>query len=110
MLDSPHTPAPMLMRGNALVLKTPVENAPRTSVEKHLSWSPDIPPAARFPFNRSSPAEYQLAVVAGCVDARRCLVLAGHVAPTGSLNGMRRSEKTEVLDEGNGQKSKRSRG
>ena len=38
MLDSPHTSAPMLMRGNALVLKTPVENAPRTSVEKHLSW------------------------------------------------------------------------
>ena len=49
MLDSPHTSAPMLMRGNALVLKTPVENALRTSVEKHLSWSSDIPPAARFP-------------------------------------------------------------
>jgi hypothetical protein len=48
MLDSPHTLAPMLMRGNALVLKTPVENAPRTSIEKHLSWSPDIPPAAHF--------------------------------------------------------------
>ncbi len=48
MLDSPHTSAPMLMRGNALVLKTPVENAPRTSVEKHLSWSSDIPPAARL--------------------------------------------------------------
>ncbi len=31
----------MLMRGNALVLKTPVENAPRTSIEKHLSWSSD---------------------------------------------------------------------
>jgi len=28
MLDPPHTSAPMLMRGNALVLKTPVENAP----------------------------------------------------------------------------------
>jgi hypothetical protein len=42
MLDSPHTSVPMLMRGNALVLKTPVENAPRTSIEKHLSWSPDI--------------------------------------------------------------------
>jgi hypothetical protein len=37
MLDSPHTSAPMLMRGNTLVVKTPVENAPRTSVEKHLS-------------------------------------------------------------------------
>ncbi len=30
-----------------MVLKTPVENAPRTSIEKHLSWSPDIPPATR---------------------------------------------------------------
>ena len=49
----------MLMRGNALVLKAPVENAPRTSIEKHLSWSPDIPPAARFPLHRSRPAEYQ---------------------------------------------------
>ena len=29
--------------------KTPVENAPRTSIEKHLSWSSDIPPAERFP-------------------------------------------------------------
>ena len=59
MLDSPHTSMPMLMRGNAMVLKTPVENAPRTSIEKHLSWSSDIPPAARFPLHRSRPAEYQ---------------------------------------------------
>ena len=59
ILDPPHTSAPMLMRGNALVLKTPVENAPRTSIEKHLSWSSDIPPAARFPLHRSRPAEYQ---------------------------------------------------
>ena len=59
MLDSPHTSAPILMRGNALVLKTPVENAPRTSIEKYLSWSSDIPPAARFPLHRSRPAEYQ---------------------------------------------------
>ena len=51
MLDPPHTSAPMLMRGDALVLKTPVENAPRTSIEKHLSWSSDIPPAARFPLS-----------------------------------------------------------
>jgi hypothetical protein len=57
MLDSPHTSAPMLMRGNALVLKTPVENAPRTSIEKHLSWYPDTPPAAHFPLHRSRPAE-----------------------------------------------------
>jgi hypothetical protein len=28
----------MSMRSNALVLKKPVENAPRTSIEKHLSW------------------------------------------------------------------------
>ena len=41
------------------MLKTPVENAPRTSIEKHLSWSPDIPPAACFPLHRSRPAEYQ---------------------------------------------------
>ena len=47
------------MRGNALVLKTPVENAPRTSIEKHLSWSPDIPPALPFPLHQSRPAEYQ---------------------------------------------------
>jgi hypothetical protein len=59
MLDSPHTSAPMLMRVNALLLKTPVENAPRTSIEKHLSWSPDIPPAAHFPLHRSRPAESQ---------------------------------------------------
>ncbi len=59
MLDPPHKSAPMLMRGNALVLKTPVENAPRTSIEKHVSWSPDIPPASRFPLHRSRPAEYQ---------------------------------------------------
>jgi len=44
MLDSSHTSVPMLMRGNALVLKTPVENAPRTNVEKHLSWSSDWSP------------------------------------------------------------------
>jgi hypothetical protein len=44
-LDQPHTLATMLIRGNALVLKTPVKNAPRTSIEKHLSWSSDIPPA-----------------------------------------------------------------
>ncbi len=39
MLDPTHTSVPMLIRGNALVLKTPVENAPRTSIEKHLSWT-----------------------------------------------------------------------
>jgi hypothetical protein len=59
MLDPPYTSAPMLMRGNAVVLKTPVKNAPRTSIEKHLSWSSDIPPAVRFPLHQSRPAEYQ---------------------------------------------------
>jgi hypothetical protein len=33
--------------------KTPVENAPRTNVEKHLSLSSDIPPATRFPPHQS---------------------------------------------------------
>ena len=58
MLDSPYTSEPMLMRGNALVLKTPVETAPRTSVEKHLLWSSDIPPATPLTLHRSRPAEY----------------------------------------------------
>jgi hypothetical protein len=48
MPDSPHTLASMLMRGNALALKNTCRNAPRTSVEKHLSWSSDIYPAARW--------------------------------------------------------------
>jgi hypothetical protein len=38
--------------------KTPVENAPRTSIEKDLSWFSDIPPASRFPPHRSRPAGY----------------------------------------------------
>jgi hypothetical protein len=49
-------------------LKTPVENAPRTSVEKHLSWSSDIPPAARLPLHRSRPAEYQRSARRGAVS------------------------------------------
>jgi hypothetical protein len=62
MLASTHTLVPMLMQGNALVLKTPVENALRTgicSIEKHLSWFSDIPPAVLFPLHRLRPAEYQ---------------------------------------------------
>jgi hypothetical protein len=44
---------------NALVLKkTPVENAPRTSIAKHLSLSSDIPPAEQFPPHRSRAAGY----------------------------------------------------
>jgi hypothetical protein len=58
------------MRGNALVLKTPVENATRTSIEKHLSWSSDIPPAARFPLYRSRPAEYQLLLQLSLLQTR----------------------------------------
>jgi hypothetical protein len=40
MLDSPHTSAPMLVRVNALVLKTPVENAPRTSILRNTCYGP----------------------------------------------------------------------
>ena len=48
MSDSPHTSAPMVMRGRALVLKNTCRNASSTSVKKHLSWSPDIHPTARW--------------------------------------------------------------
>ena len=44
MPDSPHTSAPMVMQGRALALKNTCQNASGTSVEKHLSWSPDIHP------------------------------------------------------------------
>jgi hypothetical protein len=58
MLDPPHTLSSMLMRGISLVLKTQVESAPRTSIEKHLSWSSDIPPAESFPLHRSRATAY----------------------------------------------------
>ena len=48
MPDSPHTSAPMVMQGRALALKNTCQNASSTSVEKHLSWSPDIHPTARW--------------------------------------------------------------
>ena len=48
MPDSPHTSAPMVMQGRALALKNTCQNASGTSVEKHLSWSPDIHPTARW--------------------------------------------------------------
>jgi len=48
MPDSPHTSAPMVMHGRALALKNTCQNASGTSVEKHLSWSPDIHPTARW--------------------------------------------------------------
>ncbi len=62
----------MLMRCNELVLKTPVENATRTSIEKHLSWSSDIPPASHFPLHLSRPAKYQpnLQPATVCVESR----------------------------------------
>jgi len=95
MLDSPHTSAPMLMRGNALVLKTPVENAPRTSVEKHLSWSSDIPPAARLTLHRSRPAEYQPKPTNPPLSARR----AGrerHDDESDDDEGVQRAEHAKV--------------
>jgi hypothetical protein len=75
MLDSPHTSAPMLMRGNALVLKTPVENAPRTSVEKHLSWSSDIPchgPRTNKPtlFKVTEPSSVPYRAPSACAKSR----------------------------------------
>ena len=47
----------MLMQRNALALKNTCRNAPRASVEKHLSWSSDISPAARAPVNIKCGAE-----------------------------------------------------
>ena len=48
MPDLPHTSAPMVMQGRALALKNTCRNASSTSVEKHLSWSPDMHPTARW--------------------------------------------------------------
>ena len=48
MPDLPHTSTPMVMQGRALALKNTCQNASSTSVEKHLSWSPDIHPTARW--------------------------------------------------------------
>ena len=48
MPDLPHTSAPMVMHGRALALKNTCRNASSTSVEKHLSWSPDMHPTARW--------------------------------------------------------------
>ena len=48
MPDSPHTSTPMVMQGRSLALKNTCQNASSTSVEKHLSWSPDIHPTARW--------------------------------------------------------------
>ena len=73
----------MLMRGNALVLKTPVENAPRKGIEKHLvhlSWSSDIPPAARFPLHRSRPAE----LTSGARQSLRALVMQSSAPAPGA--------------------------
>ena len=85
----------MLMRGNALVLKTPVGNAPRTSVEKHLSWSSDIPPAERLTLHRSRPAEYQPKLTNPPPSARR----AGrerHDDESDDDEGVQRAEPAKV--------------
>ena len=102
MLDSPHTSAPMLMWGkwvNTLVLKTPVKNAQRTSIEKHLTRSLDIPPAGRFPPHRSRPAGYppnrQPATVGeeergwrGTTSSRTTTGRAPELSPTKSLSAL----------------------
>ncbi len=58
MFDSPHTSAPMLMRGNALVFEKHLSNmlrepALRNTCHGPRTSLPDIPPAARFPSHRS---------------------------------------------------------
>ena len=44
---SPSPPAHSFIIGPAVI-----NTHPRTSIEKHLSWSPDIPPADRFPLHQ----------------------------------------------------------
>ena len=73
MSDSPHTSAPMVMQGRALVLKNTCRNASSTSVKKHLSWSPDIHPTARWvpsTPHRSRPAGYPPTRQPGAVGAK----------------------------------------
>ena len=73
MSDSPHTSAPMVMRGRALVLKNTCRNASSTSVKEHLSWSPYIHPTARWvpsTPHRSRPAGYPPTRQPGAVGAK----------------------------------------
>ena len=81
MSDSPHTSAPMVMRGRALVLKNTCRNASSTSVIKHLSWSPDIHPTARWvpsTPHRSRPAGYPPNRQPGAVGAKERECNVGH--------------------------------
>ena len=81
MSDSPHTSAPMVMQGRALVLKNTCRNASSTSVKKHLSWSPDIHPTARWvpsTPHRSRPAGYPPTRQPGAVGAKERECNVGH--------------------------------
>ena len=81
MSDSPHTSAPMVMQGRALVLKNTCRNASSTSVKKHLSWSPDIHPTARWvpsTPHRSRPAGYPPTRHSGAVGAKERECNVGH--------------------------------
>ena len=81
MSDSPHTSAPMAKRGRALVLKNTCRNASSTSVKKHLSWSPDIHPTARWvpsTPHRSRPAGYPPTRQPGAVGAKERECNVGH--------------------------------
>ena len=81
MPDSPHTSAPMVMQGRALALKNTCQNASGTSVEKHLSWSPDIHPTARWvpsTPHRSRPAGYPPTRHSGAVGAKERECNVGH--------------------------------
>ena len=63
----------MVMQGRALALKNTCRNASSTSVEKHLSWSPDIHPTARWvpsTPHRARPAGHPPTRHPGAVDAR----------------------------------------
>ena len=81
MSDSPQTSAPMAKRGRALVLKNTCRNASSTSVKKHLSWSPDIHPTARWvpsTPHRSRPAGYPPTRQPGAVGAKERECNVGH--------------------------------
>ena len=81
MSDSPHTSAPMVMQGRALVLKNTCRNASSTSVKKHLSWSPDIHPTARWvpsTPHRSRPAGSPPTRQPGAVGAKERECNVGH--------------------------------
>ena len=81
MPDSPHTSAPMVIHGRALALKNTCRNASSTSVEKHLSWSPDIHPTARWvpsTPHRARPAGHPPTRHPGAVDGKERECNVGH--------------------------------